>query len=323
MSLFVPRSIAITTLLVAGTLVLSTSALASSTGPTPGTAQQVKTAVAASSKIKQLPALAATQLATVGANHGDTPLRLGEDGTNCILISSCIYGDHLSTKSMVLFGDSHIWMWMPAFAAAAKKSHFKLILLEKYGCPAATLPTGFVYYDSVASLGSSCSAFHSYSFAAIATLKPKVVFISERTAGVYAGTYPYVNQPLFTSTQWKLALKTTISSIQTTKTKVVVVEDVPFLTQDPISCLSVHSSSIQKCSVAYPNPQFPGQQVAQRAAATATGAGFIKTVQWMCTASCSPVVSKYITHFDVGHISATYVLYLSGVMNTAVQPYLK
>lgn len=318
-----PRSIRVTILSVATSIVFTTSAVASSNTPTAGTPSQIKSAVAASTKIQQLPALAATQLATVGINHGDTPLRIGEAGTNCLLITSCIYGDVSSTKSMVLFGDSHMWMWMPAFDAAAKKSHYRLILLAKFGCPASTLPTSFVYYDSVTPPESACTAFHAYSFGAIATLKPKVVFISERTAGVYSGTYPFVNQPLFTTNQWKLALQGTIGNIQSSKTKVVVVEDVPFLTQDPISCLSVYASNVQKCSVAYPNPQFPGQQKAQRSAATSSGAGLIKTVQWMCNSRCSPVVGKYITHFDVGHLSTTYALYLKAVLGTAVQPYLK
>ncbi len=310
-------------LLVGTSFAVGTAATGGTLGPVPGTAAQVKSAVTASHKIKQLPALAATQLATFGANHGDNPARIGQPGTNCLLVTSCVYGNSLSKKIVVLFGDSHMWMWMPAIVPAAQKANFRLILLEKFGCPASTLPTSFVYYDSTSSPDSGCGAFHTYAYSAVATLKPTLVVITERTAGIYSGTYPYTNQPAFSTKQWTAALTSTITSFQSHATKVVVLEDVPFLTQDPISCLSVHSSDVQKCSIPYPNPTFPGQQVAQKTAATATGAGFIKSVQWLCTTSCSAVVGKYITYFDVGHVSTTYALYLATVMAVGLKPYLK
>ena len=316
--------ISVTPLLLAlMSLVAGSVAIAGTVGPTPGTTAQVKTAVTASHKIKQLPALAAIQLATLGANHGDNPLRVGVPGTSCLLVTSCVYGNLSSKRTVVLFGDSHMWMWMPAIVPAVTKANFRLVLLEKFGCPASMLPTGFVFYDSVSPPDSGCSAFHTYAYSAVATLKPSLVVITERTAGIYSGTYPYLNQPAFSSKQWTAALKATIVSFQSHATKVVVMEDLPFLTQDPISCLSVHASDVQKCSVPYPNPVFPGQQVAQKAAAAATGAGFIKTVQWFCTTSCSLVIGKYITRFDIGHLSTTYALYLRNVVATSLVPYLK
>ena len=49
----------------------------------------------------------------------------------------CALGDVSSTDDMVVLGDSHTIMWLPAYEDIAKAEHLRLFVLVKYYCPAA------------------------------------------------------------------------------------------------------------------------------------------------------------------------------------------
>ena len=51
----------------------------------------------------------------------------------------CVYGDRSATRTVVLFGDSHAAQWFPAFNAAAKSEHVKLLYITKSACPAPSV----------------------------------------------------------------------------------------------------------------------------------------------------------------------------------------
>jgi len=51
----------------------------------------------------------------------------------------CEFGDLTSDVSIVLFGDSHMAHWFPAFEEAGQKNGWKISVLTKLGCPPATV----------------------------------------------------------------------------------------------------------------------------------------------------------------------------------------
>jgi hypothetical protein len=285
--------------------------------PKPGTAAQVSALVASSSHINKLSTAMVKDLIS---SEDDTASRVYPkvaptgNTSSCANLTRCVFGDTSSKTVIVLYGDSHAYMWLPALAPAAKTLKAKLILVWWPVCPVAYLPTAYDYVGTPT--WSGCTAWRTSIVAAIKKLKPTLVLISERTADV-------LSEPSgvpFTASQWQAALQPTITQFQTTKTKVAVIEDVPSFDQGyPQACMAEHPSAIQVCAVPYPNPEFPGQQPAELAATTATRAGFIATVQWFCTSTCSPVVGSYFVHHDQGHVSATYAEYLSLVMEQAVK----
>jgi hypothetical protein len=283
----------------------------------PGTPAQVAAAVLASTRITKLDATSEAQLALGGKDSPITtmPGTYACDGST----KGCVFGATASTKVVVLFGDSHAMMWLPAVSAAAAKAKDKLVLFWKNSCPAANL-TNFSLDGGSIGTPAQCTTFRAGAIASIKALKPKTVIIAERTTLVYSEP----SHVLFTNAQWQTALVSTIQKLKSKTTKVALFEDVPWFTNDPRPCLATYPTSVQTCAQAYPNHVHPGLQVGEANAARATGSAFIKTHQWLCTAKrCSPLVHDIITYLDRGHVDATYSKYLSLVVGTALATYLK
>ena len=70
----------------------------------------------------------------LGAVPGDSP-------STCLATSrahslvTCTLGDVRATRTVALFGDSHVWQWTPPIAALAAKRGWKLVTYAKGACP--------------------------------------------------------------------------------------------------------------------------------------------------------------------------------------------
>ena len=73
----------------------------------------------------------------VGGNWGG-----GYENASCQASASqstesiCILGDTTARRLMVVYGDSHALMWLPAFDNIARTAHLRLVILAKPACPA-------------------------------------------------------------------------------------------------------------------------------------------------------------------------------------------
>lgn len=295
---------------------LTPSAHAKSAPVVPGTPAQVAALVARSGRITKLPPAAVPQLYAGGS---DTAYRLYPSARACTgSLKGCAYGDVTSTKVVVLFGDSHILMWLPAIVPAAIKAHVKIDLMYADDCPVALIGNFTVVTGSYGSL-VGCEQWRNAATKVIHNLNPMAVIIGERTTLIFSEPkdIPYTAQ------QWQLALETTILRLKTPTMKIAVLQDTNWFELNPMQCLAAYPDQIQKCDEPFPDTKDPGHAKAEWRAAMATGSTYVFTRRWLCTAICSPVIGPYITNFDNGHISATYASYLSTVVGNALQPFFK
>jgi len=282
------------------------AAVSASTPPSPGNATAVAANVAASSKINSLPS---SLLASVsGATNDSAWVNYPALGTGCSSATSCVFGDTSSSTTIVLFGDSHAAMWLPALDQIASSHHERLVVLWHGMCPVATLDVNAPAFG----YPNACNNARAQSISLIHSLAPKLVIIGEKTAGVPGmhGTY--------TAKDWLPSLKASINAIKSPSTKVAVLEDTASFPQLVPTCLSIHPTSVQKCGV-YWSTTKPGLQATQQQAATATGSLYVQTDKWFCTKTCSPVIGSFIAYMDGTHISASYSVYLSGVLDSALK----
>jgi hypothetical protein len=295
-----------------------------STPPTPGTPAQVVAAVAASSKITKINATVTKNLASAPA---DLPWRIyGNSGfTGCSSNHACVYGDKSSRNVIVLFGDSHAMMWLPAVVPWAAANKYRVVLLWERGCVVARLPTGYVLAGGADAGGdlsnAQCTAWFTSMLLVIKALHPQLLLLGERTAAVES----LPSEVDFTESQWQAGMEKSINAVKPLAGKVAVIEDVPWHNDDVPDCLSVHPTKIQECSVTFPNKSFPGQQTAEDKAAVSSKVSFINTMSWFCTKNdktCSGVIGNYITYRDNGHITASYAQYLSQVMGNDMKSLL-
>jgi hypothetical protein len=285
---------------------------AESTAAKPATAAQVTKLVAAAANIKQLSTKVAEELsgATNDFSWTNYPNLESSGASDCVNATDCVYGDTTSKEVVVLYGDSHAVMWLPALVPVAVADKFKLILIWQGACSVADLNI----YAPVFGYPAICNADRVDYVKDIQVLDPNVVIVAERTADVASSA-----TKLFTAAQWKAGLETTINQIKSTKTKVIVLEDTPLFNASVPTCLARYSSKIRQCAVAYPNPRAPGLESAEQAAAKATHSLYVKTQGWFCTKTCSAVIGSYIPFIDDNHVSFAYASYLSGVMGVAIK----
>jgi hypothetical protein len=121
-----------------------------------------------------------------------------------------------------------------------------------------------------------------------------------------------------TSAQWETGLSKTLSMLKMPGTQLVVMGDIPILTQDDPTCLAAHETDVHACTTPVATAETGVYTSAEAQAATANGADYIPTEQWICAQLCVPIVGHIRVYNDQYHISGTYAKYLSGAVQTAL-----
>ena len=246
-----------TLMLCLGLLLGPVSAWAATSGPQPGTAAQVAALVKASTSITSLTSTTAAELSK------DSPVRAVNTtcptpgSCGCFTATQCVYGDLTSKKTVVLFGDSHALMWLPAVTWAASAARFKLILIFAISSPIASLPDA--KYKGVLP-NPNCNQWRHQSISLIKSISPKVIILGERTARVVSS----LTGRRYSAQQWQRALEATMASLSSPRRRIALLEDIPYASNfSPAACLAANPSNVQACSIPFPNPKAPGQQVAE------------------------------------------------------------
>jgi hypothetical protein len=280
--------------------------------PAPGSPTQVAALVAASHSIHRLPSPLVPGLVLLGAD--DPPGYYPATANGCTGATQCVFGDRSSSKVVVLFGDSHALMWLPAIAPAAKADGFKLIVEWMPGCPAARVT---VWDGSTNSIDRVCNSFRRHAIAGIHRLAPSLVLLADRTTYVRA-----TRTKLITNVVWKKGEETTISSLRTPSTKVAVIGDITVFNFNVVQCLASNPRNVQACSVPNPNPKFSDHFAQEAAAAKTEKVPYVNPQPWLCTKVCSPVVGNLAVYFDPAHVAATYAEFLTKLWAAAIKPLL-
>ncbi len=219
----------------------------------------------------------------------------------------CVLGDRKGQHEMVLYGDSHALMWAEAFASIATKDHWRLVVLGKSGCPAdmvTTLnPPGIGPVDGPY---IQCNQWHNWATNWINKTQPDLLVVTQEA-----------QVDFFDATQWEQGLQRALRAITSPKTRKIVLGNIPLLPQSGPTCLAAHPSDVQACSAPRGAAVSSFNQV-ERTVATSVGATYIDTTSWFCSTTCTAVIGNYEVYLDRKHLTATYSLYLRGVLEQAL-----
>jgi hypothetical protein len=296
------------------------SATSSST-PTPLTLSNLESQIEQSATTRALPTLV-VPLASVGTDNAEPlsgPCLVDETATTALgnRSATCDFGDLKAKKTMILFGDSNAWMWLLAFNQIGITDHFKVELDARAGCEVANLP---MFDNSTLASAEACTLFRSYVFNRIATVRPFLTVIDDYE---YTDHLTYAQKP-YTQKAYLAGLTVTVSTIKKDGSKTILLSPPPPQFADPVQCLSINVSNIQKCSVPaiclngdnYTNVkcQYPSGQGASIAnviglsTAVKKGNGtYISLEKLFCTSTtCPAVVDHTVVMFDQLHVSGHY-----------------
>ncbi|MGC2484792.1 MAG: SGNH hydrolase domain-containing protein [Acidimicrobiales bacterium] len=271
-------------------------------------------AIKAGAKLTSLPSVTTPTLTQdVGAQELGGPMfpvRCVAESVSQSTAPICPLGDTTATKTMVLLGDSQAHMWAPAFIAIADAQHERLIVLAKDACP----PWLTTYLTTGMSPFPQCTAFHTWALAEIKKLHPAQIYVTgaEGPLGVSS-----VNLEPVTSL---------LKDLRKVSPSTTVLSNIPWPTNDPVTCLSAHSSDIGGCNMSDGefNNLYGKFHKILKEAAKSSGATFANLDSLFCTKStCPVVVANHLVYYDDYHITWQYADYVANALDQMLTPTFK
>jgi SGNH domain (fused to AT3 domains) len=218
----------------------------------------------------------------------------------------CSLGDVNSTKTVVLFGDSHAWQWTDGLDKVAAQRGWKLVTYAKGACPVedATAAASAIDDSSTKQEDSDCAHWRSVVFSDLSRLRPALVILSSQTK-------------VFETAK---DMTTTINKLKADGAKVAWIEDTPYPGLNIPDCLSRYSAEVQKCAFSLTKGlDEPKVRNALNKAAALDGAVLIDPAPWLCTTKiCPPIIGNTVVYFDNSHISGTYAARLTPELSAAL-----
>jgi hypothetical protein len=279
-------------------------------------ANQVREALKAAQTITHVPADLTPKLTNLNdievLDNGDCPAHYTAPnvGINALHFGECTYGDPTGARLLDIFGDSHAGMWLTAIRYAAERTGWRVRIFYLPACPAPDLT---FYSVDTNSPNYACNKFRTAAIAEIRKTHPAMVVVT-------SATLQHVTRDvLVTPAQWEAGYSKTLSLLKMPGTQLVVMGDIPYLTQDDPVCLAAHESDVQACATPLSVAETGVLTSAENQAATANGAEYINPAPWICSHICEPIVGNIRVYNDQYHLSATYAKSLSGVVQTALK----
>jgi hypothetical protein len=254
----------------------------------------------------------------------------GDDRPNCntdyleTTSPGCVEGDPNGIRTIVLWGDSHAWEWLPALDAIGRDTHTQIVQFDKSSCPPQDMR---IWLDRLRRAYTECDDFRRFVEARIQALRPDVVVLTGAEKGVRIVDGDH-GTPQGVEDAWATGVATTIGAVAPYTRQTIVVGDGAYPVQDPADCLSAHANDIHACDtpragaideVGLPAGAFDDHDRREQQVVEQNGARYVTVIPWFCTESvCPAVIGGLIVYRDAFHISPNYAYWLSGALAIAM-----
>ncbi|MEZ4344027.1 MAG: acyltransferase family protein [Nitrospirales bacterium] len=220
-------------------------------------------------------------------------------GFTDVSFSDCSYGIPASPNTLVLFGDSHAAQWFPALEKFSELYGYRLISLTKSACPSAHATP---YNKAFGRPYTECGAWQNRVFERILQERPLLVILSNSSAHV--GTRD--NQ--ISSSDWRKGMQETLSVIQESGSKTLIIRDTPRFPKDIPICLSraiwTHTATSQ-CGAPISHALNTTLFTLDQATAEGfTNVRFLDFSDVLCEKDqCPPMINGHIGYKDTHHLA--------------------
>lgn len=228
-------------------------------------------------------------------------------------VPNCIGGDETATRTIVLYGDSHATMWMPAIDRIAKATGWKVVLFAKLACP---LVEEAVWSYQLNKPFDECQTWQAQVLPQIQALHPEVLLVTDQWKPAVKDNAKDDNGVL---SLWQRAFPAALERLRSYTDRLVVLGNVPSQSLDPATCIAAPSADPFTCTTLRSDAEFAEVNQVEKSAALAVGGQYISTIAWGCTTQfCPTVIGGRVAYFDRWHYSDTYVAWLEPVMQAAL-----
>jgi hypothetical protein len=214
----------------------------------------------------------------------------------------CVFGDPKARRTAVLFGDSHMEQWLPAFIAAAGLDHWRIVAWTKSACPPAQIT---VRNSSLNRTYTECDTWRSRTIDRTSALNPRLVVVSQSETVVPGDVSPQ---------DFAAATAVTLDQLsRRTSGRVVYLHDIPIPGRNLPECVTAHLDSASEC--AYPEDKaysYPDRHAALDPALRRIGVPVVATQPWFCVPQgCPPIVGNLLVYRDDSHMTVPYSRWLT------------
>ncbi len=215
--------------------------------------------------------------------------------------SICSLGDTSSRKSLVVFGDSHANMWMPAILSFAQREKYDVRAIMKSGCTANQWGGK-----------TECGTWYKWGVSQARGLHPSLLIV---TASYNAVDSEGVEseEPTVIENLSKFG-----AAVRSSAHRIVVIGDPPKQGQEPTDCLLSSQATMKRCSESEGSGQ--ARITAGVESATKAFGVFLDTTPWLCYQGvCPMVVGHTVVKLNQGHITARYAEELEPLFTSALR----
>jgi peptidoglycan/LPS O-acetylase OafA/YrhL len=224
---------------------------------------------------------------------------IGHDVSRVVATGICRVGDPSSRKLVVLLGDSHAMMWLPALLETAWHDHFAVVPLLRLGCT----PGRWTATDD----NGGCRAWFQWAVAQVERLHPQLTLLG---GSIDQKQTPYA----------RAAIEGLVGGAQELHRlgPVAVVGDPEGLDFQPVDCLLSRHASMRACTTTWPAGALAAYDEVRRRV-TQLGAAFLATRGFVCfERSCPAVIGHTIAWADDNHMSTAYSARVAGAFRAAL-----
>lgn len=208
----------------------------------------------------------------------------------------CPSGDPDAETTVVVYGDSHAGMWLPAFAALGKEQGFRVMALIKVGCA----PYDVVQSNKGESM-PTCPEFRDWARAQIQEIRPDAIVMAAR--GMWSLD---VGEDESREEAWSEGVAATVQDLSTLSLQVTVLGDIPTLPWDPLDCATEVDASMESCTSRAAGTEIRSNKLT-RDALQGTGASYVPTTDLVCVDDRCPLVAgQLVTYRDSSHLSLSW-----------------
>jgi len=316
------RSLGLGAVLVGGSLVLATVALACTPVPSAG---HPASARGGRPSLGQLERQVASGVATTAVPSDVVP-PLGPPTESlagplvpagCVVESAdqgavdpCTFGARRSSTTVLLLGDSTAAMWSGAFIRLARAEGVRLVLVAKDGC-APWLDHDVRYLGG---RNPACDAWHRFEVAEARRLRPTAIFVSG-----------YMGAPLSRAAV-PGGVAALLAALRSASDRVTVLSNLPAVPlghADPAACVLIHPADLGPCnlSVAAFSASYGWFRDALVRGAATSGARYVDLDRLFCTArTCPMVVASHLVWRDLFHANVAYVSWVTRALGELLGP---
>jgi peptidoglycan/LPS O-acetylase OafA/YrhL len=231
----------------------------------------------------------------------------------------CEFGDTQSSRTVVLFGDSHAEHWLGAMDQYGREHGLKVVLMVKGGCPVADMPE--LMQPRLKRYYHECTRYREAMIQRIIAMRPDVAILS--SFDHYLPLDGKGSDWQVTADIWRRGLRRTYERLSRAGVPVVAVRGTPRTWFDVPACLSRKAAGLFRageCVYERDRSLLPAAIDAQTDAARGLGVAFVDMNDQICgSPRCAVLKDGIIVFTDDNHLTASFSQSLADVFGGRVE----